>query len=469
MNPPGTIGNADADLPPGFRVHVGGFAQAAQAGNGNPSPPPKWLWAMLMMFSMLVLRLQEEQYAESMRNRAFAAAERDPPFVWEADVLSLGNASLQTAFLSPLYRRTPSFLTPVVGAGTAFTGLGRVLATSSSGSAMEEPNAVAAGSGQLTLSMCPEDGRECIVAVQRAPLLRRVARAPQGSTCFRLLAGADAANLLPVSDAGGNRPLLCLRSRLLTAVVPAKVAGDDRLVVVWDPPRPPREIFRMHVESEAADSNHFEGNRSRLDTASLSRLADLGVLSDLAVLDGATLGPHSLSLSLSTCIAALSLPDLTVKAVTTVDRASTAIFDQATSLLLIIGFSASQMIVVQALDAETLEPKWRFRLPLTMAWVVRAPPSSDGFVLLIGSEEPFLGTVVVVDLKAARVYEQDPPYGPEHRRSPRRRLPRVHAESLAGRGSDVIVDSGLCGISSESKSRDAARADVAEQVGGIAV
>lgn len=78
-----------------------------------------------------------------------------------------------------------------------------------------------------------------------------------------------------------------------------------------------------------------------------------------------------------------------------------------------------------AFDPVTLAPQWKFRLPLSVGWLLRAPLVSGGFLLFVGSEEPFLGTIFAIDLRKQQVYEQDPPApGGARRRPQRRRLPQ---------------------------------------------
>merc|ERR1712139_247093 len=62
----------------------------------------------------------------------------------------------------------------------------------------------------------------------------------------------------------------------------------------------------------------------------------------------------------------------------------------------------------------------------SVGWLVRSARVSNGFLIFIGSEEPFIGTTFSIDLRNSQVYQQDPPRGRGSSRKPeRRRLPRA--------------------------------------------
>jgi hypothetical protein len=109
-----------------------------------------------------------------------------------------------------------------------------------------------------------------------------------------------------------------------------------------------------------------------------------------------------------------------------VNSASTVLYDRSSNLFISVGYSSVQTLLVIAFDPNSLKALWRYRLPLEVAWLLRSPRVSDGFLLFVGAQEPFLGTVFTVDLKQRQVYEQDPPtMGGNRRRPRRRRLPRA--------------------------------------------
>merc|ERR1712224_544075 len=86
----------------------------------------------------------------------------------------------------------------------------------------------------------------------------------------------------------------------------------------------------------------------------------------------------------------------------------------------------SQVMLINQLDEETLTPRWTYRLPLTVAWLLRTPRLSNGYLNLIGAEDPFTGTMFTIDLMHAEVYQQPPPSPEAGEKKPlRRKLPRA--------------------------------------------
>merc|ERR1719161_3519792 len=123
------------------------------------------------------------------------------------------------------------------------------------------------------------------------------------------------------------------------------------------------------------------------------------------------------------CIARVSLSSFEVSPVATLELTYAVFRDDKTGFIIAVGYSAIRTLVVRVLQADTLALQWKFRLPLSIGWLIRSKASS-GFVVFLGSEEPFLGTSFVVDLKLAHVYQQEPPniiVG--QRKAFRRRLP----------------------------------------------
>lgn len=61
----------------------------------------------------------------------------------------------------------------------------------------------------------------------------------------------------------------------------------------------------------------------------------------------------------------------------------------------------------------------RYSIPISVTWLLHAPKMSDGYLLFLGSETPFVGSIFAVDLRRQMIYQQDPPTaGPSQR--PRR-------------------------------------------------
>jgi len=263
-----------------------------------------------------------------------------------------------------------------------------------------------------------------------------------------LIAGSSASNLNPVSASKGVRPLLCLRSRRLSSVIPViGEAGDARLYVIWDP-------TRLDRSSTLAPSTEPE-------------IHDVDTNSDLELGLQKSVGLKSLPF---TCVAQLSLPSLSVKAVSAVDRAATALFDTASQSLVTVGFSLGGTLVLHVLNATSLLPQMRYRLPVSTSWVVQAPNISDGFVLLVGSEEPSFGTVFGIDLQQKQVYEVRAP-SPGHSRPRRQRLPKsLHVERLIAGGAAntfseaLTLPDGPCSITAATASDVTGQDRVADSI-----
>jgi hypothetical protein len=197
--------------------------------------------------------------------------------------------------------------------------------------------------------------------------------------CHRFLAGSSLQAMRPLYKDANRSRLLCVKSPLIQAVVPMYENGTT--VVAWEYRPEALQSMQEHREQVLKSS--------------------------------------------PACLALMSLPDMRISSSVLVHSVATVLYDQATNLLITVGFSSMQSIVVNAYDPLTLKSLWRCRLPLEVAWMLRAPRVSDGFLLFVGAQEPFLGTVFTIDLKQKQVYEQDPPTTGNGRRRPRRRrLPR---------------------------------------------
>lgn len=236
---------------------------------------------------------------------------------------------------------------------------------------------------------CPKSNvTPCYVGVQRIPPSAMPRREePWASACHRFVAGTSLSSMRPlVSHSNHSGGLLCTRSKNVHAAVATDANGT--VALAWDPP-----FGRPRGTSDSTPVAGMSGSFSRM--------------------------PFS-------CLATVSFPKMDIIAVAAIDWASTVLSDDASQSVITVGFSGTQTLVVNVYDTATLKPRWRYRLPLSVAWLLRAPRVSDGYLLFVGSEQPFIGTIFVVDLRNSEVYEQDPPPAANGRRRPRRRrLPRA--------------------------------------------
>jgi hypothetical protein len=92
-----------------------------------------------------------------------------------------------------------------------------------------------------------------------------------------------------------------------------------------------------------------------------------------------------------------------------VDSAMALFFDTGSQSLVTLGYVGPDTLKVTQLDPVTLMVQCIYQLELASAWVLNAPRLSDGFLVLIGADEPFVGTVFTIDLRRKEVYEQEPP------------------------------------------------------------
>merc|ERR1712194_189955 len=125
--------------------------------------------------------------------------------------------------------------------------------------------------------------------------------------------------------------------------------------------------------------------------------------------------------------------------------ASTVLYDEASKSVLLVGFSGAQMLVINAYDAQTLAPTRKFRLPLSVSWLLHAPRIANGYLLFLGSEQPFVGTLFVLDLVNGDIFEQDPPSATTKERKGRRKLPRaMFVERLTDGATDLTNSAARC-------------------------
>lgn len=247
----------------------------------------------------------------------------------------------------------------------------------------------ACGGDRKTAAAVASDA-PCRVAVQRLP-----SKKPQQKTpvCHRFVAGPTLAKMqqITVSDtekygAGrerGPRGTLCLHSAHVRAAVPSLANGS--VVLSWDLALP-----RDHREEATAMAK------------------------------GVTMQPFW------SCLAIVSFPGMALGSIISTASVAAVVFDEATSSVITVGYTEDQRIVATVFNSVTLQPHTRYRLPLSVGWLLHAGRISNGFLLFVGYELPVIGTTFVVDLRTSEVYEQDPPLTPNGHRLPRRRrLPRA--------------------------------------------
>lgn len=377
-----------------------------------------------MSSTLMLLRLQQEHIGiEFRQHRGVVLEETAPAFKWEA-ISSLASVEdFEATLLSPSRQGASTFLPE--GDHLAVLSLGNVGllhagAKNATENSVSGTGYVGIGRGShIHLDGCDRDS--CVLGMQRVPLFRRPShRVPRGATCFRVMVGPTAEELQPM--ASSSRPLLCMRAQRISAVLPVNDKGNTTVYLVWDPSVP-----RGGESTGGQDT----GDRAASDSAQYN----------------AALMPAF------TCVAALTLPDLQVRAMAGVDWAATAVYDSASASIITIGHTAtSGTLVAHSLDPLTLRPKRRYRLPLSTAWSVQLPGVSDGFLLLLGAEPPFTGTAFAIDLGAEQVYMLSPPEG-ESDPPVRMRLPKSkHVEELVNGGAmgllspSLTAEDGPCNI-----------------------
>mmetsp|Transcript_19437 Transcript_19437/g.42475 ORF Transcript_19437/g.42475 Transcript_19437/m.42475 type:complete len:424 (-) Transcript_19437:92-1363(-) len=379
---PTPVGNVDQDWAPPWGNNPGDQVVIVQAVEAYPNPiPRKCVWAMLLLSCLLVLRVQQDSTAAGGWQLG-GVPDRGGPFPWEINSLASGNDTYEATLLDPLISRSSTFLQTHRDASMVVTGLAQTLLTGRSdpAEARSVPPGVSALTGSMSLAppMCPaSNATPCFVGVQglaareSAPL-----QLSPSATCHRFVVGDSPSSLRPLSTSSETEgKILCLRSKRVRAVVPT--GGEKAVIVAWDP-----------VQSEADVQMEDHGNRL-------------------------------------SCIASISLPELVVGQAIQFSWATAVLFDSGTSSLVTVGFSVNLGLLVQQFDSATLAPRWKYKLPLSVAWLLRAPRVSNGFLLFVSTEDPFKGTVLTVDLRTAEVYEQEPPPLAGGRRPQRRRLPEA--------------------------------------------
>ena len=175
-------------------------------------------------------------------------------------------------------------------------------------------------------------------------------RADRVSTaCHRFVAGHTVASLAPLAGA------LCVKSSQIYAAMATATGNRSDVVLAWDP----------------------------RDSRANSR-------------------PNS-------CLALVSFPSMQVMGSLAVDLASAVLHDKVTGSIIMLSFSPSQTIVADQYHAATLKPMLRYSIPISVAWLLHAPKMSDGYLLFLGSEAPFVGSIFAVDLRRQLIYQQGLP------------------------------------------------------------
>lgn len=415
---PTAFGNIDADeWPPGRDERLPQRFGAVIPGQdvphvlvveAYPNPlPRKCVWAMLLLSCLLVLRVQQDRYTDVVRWTGGGVPDTGQPFPWETQPLVSANDTYQATFLSPIIRRASTFMNSN-SAPMMIAGLPRLVVTGSSGddaTAVQSvtPGVVAiAGGFKLAPPVCGR-GSDCFVGVQRLPpyvtaaslLTDGNSRKVPGLlvTCHRFVAGASATELhalVPVGKKVNGSQAFCVRSKRIHSLA-SSASKESSAVVAWDP-----------IGSTKVNLSPRPAAGTGLDQALRSS-------------------------RMLTCLAAVSLHSgaAEVGPVALVDAAVTVLYDQGSQSLVTIGFTSTQMITVHQYDSVTLKPMVTYRLPMMVAWLLRAERLADGFLLFVGAEEPFTGSIFTIDLRRSEVFEQDPPtLGGSGQMPKRKKLPR---------------------------------------------
>ncbi|CAE7253878.1 unnamed protein product, partial [Symbiodinium necroappetens] len=358
---PVAFGNADpewrnnrAQAPPEL-----GIVEADPYGTSSSR---KCVWAMMLVSILLILHVQRDRYIEALRWHG-GIMDHGPPLAWEVQPIVLANDTYEATFLAPSLRRASTFVKLESGAPMAVNGLASTvfsdenfqINTTAWTEKGPRPPHLSSGVGSLVVGSaalrgaCQGDlGAPCLVAVQRA--IGLAPKEGQGLTaCHRFVAGHTVASLAPLTGA------LCVKSSQIYAAMATATANRSDVVLAWDP----------------------------RDSRANSR-------------------PNS-------CLALVSFPSMQVMGSLAVDLASAVLHDKVTGSIIMLSFSPSQTIVADQYHAATLKPMLRYSIPISVAWLLHAPKMSDGYLLFLGSEAPFVGSIFAVDLRRQLIYQQDSP------------------------------------------------------------
>jgi len=392
---------------------------------------------ILLLSSFMLLRVQEDHH--SALGWHGGAPDTAGPFPWEKGGVMLSrNSTYLTTFLSPAMRRASTFEQPLafsdglVVTDTQSDSPGAVKHAAASqygASGYDQVSEIAAvlrytsplpactlasgppsslrgnegTAGTPAGTTSPKAARDshCYVALQQLASEELGSKASNTSSCFRFVAGESLTSLKPprsASDVG------CMRTRRIRAAVNS--ASSSHAVLAWDP-----------------NPNHPQ-------TVALDKLFR-----------------HRSA----TCLALVEYPTMRSISVAVSDMSVVVLFDRKSASVVTVGYTGGNSLMLQQYDARSLKLKYRYRLQLSVGWLFQSPENSDGYIIFIGAEEPFVGMTFIVDLVASELYEQDPPSS-SGRRYPRRHLPRSNFVDAPGepnsRETLTVVEppQGLCDI-----------------------
>ena len=305
----------------------------------------KCVWAMMLISILLILHVQRDRYIEALRWHG-GIVDHGPPLAWEVQPIVLANDTYEATFLAPSLRRASTFVKLEAGAPMAVNGLASTVFSSNASHGLSSGvSSLVVGSAGLRACEVPGP---CLVAVQRAP--GPASERTAGLSCHRFAAGPSVASLSPLRGA------LCVRSQqIYAAMATASASNHSEVVLAWDP-----------RDAKASGSAR----------------------------------PNS-------CLALVAFPSMQLMGSLAVDLASSVLHDTVTGSIIMLGFSASQTIVADQYHAATLKPMLRYSIPISVAWLLHAPKMSDGYLLFLGSEAPFVGSIFAVDLRRQLIYQQD--------------------------------------------------------------
>lgn len=318
------------------------------------------LYILFFLSFFMFLRVQQERYTETLQ-RPGGVPDAGKPFLWESAPFIRRNETFEATFLHPLDPQSGSFSQIDSEHGTILSGPAPVLMHHDGHGIRHEPLADHKLKITALTFTSPLTFGGCPPNSSTCYIASKRSEAMQSGSCHRFLMGSSVATLREFSQ--GNRTKFCLKSSRIASLVPDADSGS--IYMNWQP-------------------------RGRARFLS--------------------------------CLAKMSLTSFEVTPVATMELAYAVFKDDLTGFIIAVGYSAVRTVIVRVLQAETLRLRWKFRLPLSVGWLIRSK-SSAGYVVFLGSQEPFLGTAFVVDLKLAHVYQQEPPSIVGGRLFPRRRLP----------------------------------------------
>eukprot|EP00927_Polykrikos_kofoidii_P063221 TRINITY_DN58037_c0_g1_i1.p1 TRINITY_DN58037_c0_g1~~TRINITY_DN58037_c0_g1_i1.p1 ORF type:complete len:449 (-),score=49.84 TRINITY_DN58037_c0_g1_i1:25-1371(-) len=377
--PPTRFGNNDPDYPDwqarGGVIAIGandGMPVVVQVVDAYPNPlPRRCIWAMLLLAGLWVITVHNNRAVENVgRWRGGGKPDKGKPLPWESQSLVSQNDSYEAIFLTPVFGHIASFVHSPAGKSARGIFSSDIL--------------VVPGFFHLPPS-CPSGSDDrCFVGVKplepsSAISLLRSHQLPDSAACHQFLVGKSPTSLRPLNfnDVTGVQQkatsALCVRSGRIHSVTLSPLDSNATnshgmtAIVAWDP-KP---------------------------------------------------------MTLGTCVSIVQLNDMTVGPTMLADSTSMVVYDKGSHSVVTFGFDTSHhLLIVNQFDAATLTFMWRYRLPLSVSWLLRAPRLSDGYLIFVGTEDPFIGTTLVVDLKLSEVYEQEPALSGAKRLPQRRHIQR---------------------------------------------